>query len=132
MKHEVLIIDNEDLILTLVKKLVIKSKIHPSPLLFTKVNDALEYLQVDKKNNLPSLIFLDIHLPDLNAWDFLTLLENFLPSAPIHVVLITSSINMSDRKKAGKFKHVIGYLEKPLLLTDLESIKKLKPVAMFY
>lgn len=132
MKYEVLIIDDEDLILTLVKKLVIKSKIHPSPLLFTTINEALDYLEEGKTKELPSLIFLDIHLPDLNAWDFLTVLEKFPPIVPIHVVMITSSINLSDKKKAEKFKHVIGYLEKPLLLGDLESVKKLKPIAMFF
>ncbi|ERM80670.1 hypothetical protein P872_12455 [Rhodonellum psychrophilum GCM71 = DSM 17998] len=132
MKYEVLIIDDEDLILTLVRKLIIKSKIHPSPLLFTTVNEALEYIQVEKTQDLCSLVLLDIHLPDFNAWDFLTALENFHPHSPIYVVMITSSINLSDRKKAEKFRQVIGYLEKPLLLADMESIKQLEPLSKFF
>lgn len=48
------------------------------------------------------------------------------------VVMVTSSVNRSDREKAKSFRRVIGYVEKPLDLEVCDKLKKLEPIKNFF
>lgn len=65
----------------------------------------------------PDLIFLDINMPLMNGWDFLD--KMLAESLHFKVVILTSSVNMIDRRMAGKYINVIGYLEKPATLASI-------------
>ena len=66
------------------------------------------------------LIFLDIHMPDFNGFDFVETLKY-----KTKVVLITSDDQLAI--KAFKYLNIVDYLLKPLSLDSLEkSIEKIK------
>ncbi len=64
--------------------------------------------------NGPDLIFLDINMPVMNGFEFLAEVqkEKLCPNAKI--VMLSSSINPSDKQKSESFPQVIDYIIKPL------------------
>ncbi len=58
------------------------------------------------------LVLLDINMPVMNAWDFLDTLKE--ASICIDVVILSSSINPEDITRAGNYKNIKGFLNKPL------------------
>lgn len=70
----------------------------------------------DENNNTPTLLFLDINMPALTAWEFLEIFKNFPSSIKDQFVIyiLTSSIDYRDKEKADTDPHVSGSLCKPL------------------
>lgn len=97
-------------------------KAHPCVFVkvFTEIGSALEYL----KANIPQIIFLDIAFPHLDGWFFLKTYSSFENQAK--VLILTSSIDPTDKEKALGFNCVGGFIIKPLntLITrnELEKV----------
>lgn len=121
MNLEVLVVDDDAVVLFLHKVLINKSVIPSNVKDFQDAEEALTYSeQRASKNYL--LIFLDINMPGLNGWEFLERLEKMPFSEKIFVVMVTSSINRSDRERASKYPNVMDYREKPLSKQVCEDI----------
>lgn len=125
---EVLIVD-DDPVVSLLHKNQLKVTMMPlPPLLFRNGRTALDFLKKKDSEENNFLILLDIHMPVLNGWEFLTALKNENLSSGIFVILVTSSINKEDHIRSKEFKHVIGFCRKPLLADQLRQIMQLKEV----
>lgn len=129
MDLDVVVIDDDAVVLFLHKVLIQKSELPSNVKDFLNAQEALDFVRqrIAKKH---LLIFLDINMPELSGWEFLEQLEQ-LPSGKkkIFVVMVTSSINWSDRKRAEKYPHVIDYREKPLSKSACKEIySKLLPL----
>ena len=75
-------------------------------------------------SDLPDLIFLDIHMPKMNGFEFLSALNeqyNGLKDK-ISVVLLTSSLDPLDKKMSAEFPNIKLFLNKPLNVEKLEKI----------
>jgi two-component SAPR family response regulator len=68
------------------------------------------------------ILLLDINMPVMDAWDFLTLFEgvNELVKDRVKIHILSSSVNKADMARAQSDKNVEYYLIKPL---TKESIK---------
>lgn len=88
--------------------------------------DALEYLKTCMQTGVewPSIIFLDINMPKMNGWEFLTSYEQLYKpeNDSTIVVVLTTSINDLDRKKALASDLVDEYMQKPLDETGLREL----------
>jgi CheY-like chemotaxis protein len=74
--------------------------------------------------NVPEIIFLDINMPVMNGWDFLSAFEkiqaqiNKLP----RIYILSSTIDPEDYKKAKSYSLVEDFISKPLSRESLEKI----------
>ncbi|MFD1079647.1 response regulator, partial [Longispora fulva] len=91
---------------------------------FKNAPEALNYVRKHNSKTTPLLILLDINMPKMSGWDFLDLLQKEELEAEPLVVMVTSSINSSDRERAGTYPMVIDYLEKPLNKADCNSLNQ--------
>ena len=69
---------------------------------------------------LPTVIFLDINMPQINGWEFLDQLSEVSISS--HIYILSSSIDPSDHKKAMSYKMVKGFYSKPLEKEMIDAV----------
>ena len=82
------------------------------------VENGLEALAYLKKENQPppELIFLDINMPKMNGWEFLTQYKNFdaKQKSKVLIMILSTSANPDDIKRAKEIEEVTGFQTKPL------------------
>ncbi|WP_339710350.1 response regulator [uncultured Kriegella sp.] len=80
--------------------------------------EALEFLD----SNRPDLIFLDINMPEMNGFEFLSFIEENDFILESSIVMLTSSVLTRDKTKAMEFSCVVDYIEKPMNRDRMESV----------
>jgi CheY-like chemotaxis protein len=120
-KIDVLIIDDSPAFNHLTKILVERSGMDCNIKQLSNGQVALHHL--DTVNRYPQLILLDINMPVMDGFDFLS--EYVCRPGSIEqtkVYMLTSSPHETDRRRAETFDIVKGYFEKPLTEENLEKI----------
>lgn len=129
MKFDVIIVDDDPILLMMLKILVQQTELHQKPESFIKPAEALDWLSNHDTEEHHYLILLDIHMPEMNGWQFLNQLKASVTKSKIYVAMITSSIASSDKNKAKEYKEVILYLEKTITEKAVRDIKKMVEIA---
>jgi CheY-like chemotaxis protein len=98
--------------------------------------EALKYLTttVDGKYPQPDLIFLDINMPAMDGWTFMQKYStlDLNQQAKTIIVMLSTSLNPSDKEKADTIPLISGFMSKPLSeekligLRDTYFLKTLK------
>ncbi|MES2848254.1 MAG: response regulator [Bacteroidota bacterium] len=85
--------------------------------------EALKILDTND-NAQPELILLDINMPKMNGWEFLEAYKKLHVDEDDKkiVVVLTTSMNPEDKKKAGEISGVSEFNIKPLTPEMLEKI----------
>ena len=89
---------------------------------FNFAGDALLYLS-NEKNNWPSIILLDIHMPIMNGFDFLLQYKK-LPDnlrSICKIIMLSSSLNPNDQEKIKQESEVFAFIEKPLSVDKIRN-----------
>jgi CheY-like chemotaxis protein len=95
---------------------------------FLDPTEALHHLTT--QNIEYDLILLDINMPRLSGWEFLDKYEPLHKNIPI--VMLTSSLDPNDQKKAIASKQLSGFYIKPLTKETIEEIlNKVIPAKKF-
>ena len=93
---------------------------------FTNPLDGIEYLKSNSRegSQLPCVLFLDINMPYMNGWDFLTELKIISPELPktTLIYILTSSDFNEDVEKSKSFTELSGYFVKPLAPEYFEKV----------
>jgi CheY-like chemotaxis protein len=119
MNFETLIVDDDEMVVFLHKIAVTESGLTNSPIVAYNGEHALQYIQSHPA--VSYLILLDLNMPQMDGWEFLDAVQE--TDTPIYVVVVTSSVDLRDRKKAENYARVIDYFEKPLSVENCKQIK---------
>ena len=132
MNLEVLNVDDDKMVLFIHEKMMIHSGFSKSPKSFEDGYETLSYISEHKSEDKKFIIFLDVNMPNFDGWDFLEELENRQLDRFCYVFIVTSSIDSSDKDKAETYAPVSGFVEKPLSIDKLESLKQTKDIQHFF
>jgi len=77
--------------------------------------EALDFLKKENQTH-PDIIFLDINMPKMNGWEFMEVYKELRPDqkAKVVVMMLTTSENPEDKKRAALYPQIIGFNSKPL------------------
>jgi len=120
---KVIIIDDDDIMVFLQRKLFQRSGLAKDPISFKSATAAIEFLK-NEEINQHFLILLDINMPGMNGWQFLDILKELKISKNVFVIMVTSSIDGYDKEKAGTYSNVIDFMEKPVSMENCNRIKE--------
>lgn len=128
---KVLIIDDDDIVLLVERKMLQRCDITAHPLSFKGGKPAIDYLSAIEDDE-DILILLDINMPGMNGWEFLSRLERLEIKNKIFVIMVTSSIDRYDKEIAQKYERVIGFIEKPITADNCQKIKLIEEVSEYF
>ena len=129
--NNALLIDNDALINMMNAKLIEGSKIARNVNIVTNAKEALRILKKIDVSNLPEfpeIIFLDIDMPVMSGWQFLKEVEK-IPLIVLNkcrIILLGSSLDLFQIKKAKSNTMVNDYIPKPLTMKSLQMLRSAK------
>jgi len=125
--NNVFVVDDDKIYHFIIKKLLLSNNIDVKPNFYENGKVAIDEIKdkLDKGENPPDLILLDINMPVLDGWQFLEefkKLKNFIKNEII-IYIISSSDNITDKNKAKDFQEEIkDYYLKPMTNDAIKSI----------
>jgi CheY-like chemotaxis protein len=115
--HQHIVLVDDDVITNKMHKMLIRK--HPSEkkvAVFDNPQKALAYISAHQ----PDLILLDLHMPDIDGWRFLEMMEEL--NIFIDVVIVSSSIDPREHSKAKSFLCVKDFYTKPLTIEKVNQL----------
>ncbi|MCV9385840.1 response regulator [Reichenbachiella ulvae] len=121
LRRKVYVIDDDPILQRIMKKMLGNFDSDVDVHMFLHGEEAIEQLRQDVE--LPDLIFLDINMPIMDAWEFI---ENYqkLGIEIVPIYILSSSIDYRDIDKAENIELIKDYLVKPLKKDRLIEICK--------
>lgn len=106
--------------------------------IYNAAETALEFLNLNAQHlsNIPDLIFLDLNMPILDGFAFLSEFDKLPAQVRIKtkIIVLSSSGRSLDMEKAYSNKYVIDYIAKPLtsdiLLKSLKKRDAITPLSL--
>jgi CheY-like chemotaxis protein len=122
-----LILIDDDPVTNVINTRIISRHLSQQVIVFTDAHEALDQLKewtTVRSLEFPDIIFLDINMPQMDGWDFL----NEFQKLPDHfhkkcrVIMLTSSIDLSDVKRSKTYTSVTDFISKPLTPEKLRAL----------
>ncbi len=129
MKNKVIcIIDDDPIYQLLINKIITMSETDYDVISFKNGKEALDRFKLDIENDksLPEIILLDIEMPIMDGWDFMTEIDKALTQKndKTAIYIVSSSIAHEDKEKAKTFPEILGYFSKPMDSNKILEITK--------
>lgn len=127
----VLLIDDDDAVNFINQVVIKKAGITDNIITALNGKEALNFLEnITYQNNgdpqlsEKSLILLDINMPVMDGWEFLEAYHKAaIPNKNHnHLVMLSTSLNPDDRKRAEKIEEVSRFYSKPLTIDMINKI----------
>ncbi|NHM06244.1 response regulator [Flavobacterium sp. CYK-4] len=131
----ILCVDDDPITLMLCKMVIKKAEFAKELITAQNGEEALNYFDDLKLNNLgneiqnyPQLIFLDLNMPVMGGWEFLDSFakDDYRESfKDCKVIVLSSTIDPEDINKAKTYPMVLDFVSKPINKEMLDELKKL-------
>lgn len=92
---------------------------------FDKASESLKNFQecVKKNDGIPQVILLDLIMPEMDGWEFLSEIQKMAGwEDKVHVYIISAFAKSKDRDLAKSHPLVQGYFDKPLSKVSADKI----------
>ena len=123
----VMVVDDNEIDRYIAEGVIIKNRFSEKVIVAESAADALSFIEAhaDKPGELPQVIFLDINMPEMYGFDFLDRYEKLPGQVKKNciIMMLTTSLDSSDKKAASENKYVSMFLNKPLNKEKLEMVK---------
>ncbi len=121
MSYWVVVVD-DDLITTEVQKqMIIDSGLSTKPMSYRDGKEFVDALAVLQENPEKYVVFLDINMPGMDAWQVMDQLTE-AQWKKVKVYITTSSTDQRDKERAQQYQ-IDGYIEKPLTMNKCMELK---------
>jgi len=119
---KILLVDDDKIMLFLHETFLKRSGILCDTVLCYNGQEALHYLDTNQATDTTFLILLDINMPVMNGWEFLSVVKDrpYLPH--LLIVMVSSATEESEKARAFTFGQVIDYQQKPLTVETCRRI----------
>lgn len=120
------LVDDNEVDLFLQKRFIEISQFAREIREFNSPGAALEFLSSLDSHSFPEIIFLDLNMPLMSGFEFLTRFE-VLPveiTGKARIVVVTSSGHTKDRNRAYQYKSVLSFITKPFNTRHLEELRE--------
>ena len=123
MKKNFAIIDDDETTQFVVEITIDNTNLATNIAIFSDGKEAIDYFTVNVNNreNLPDIIFLDLNMPIMDGWQFLDHFAILKPQIEkkITIFITSSSTNKNDIIRAKKYNDVTEYIVKPITEEDV-------------
>ncbi|MEJ2005846.1 MAG: response regulator [Cyclobacteriaceae bacterium] len=123
----VMLIDDSEIDIFISKKILEVNHFSRDIVSTTSPREALDMLKTARNGSIPELIFLDLNMPVIDGFRFLSEFADLPKSVrdQIGIVVLTSSENDLDRDMASQSTSVIEYVSKPLTEEKVSKIRRM-------
>ncbi len=125
-KLKVLLVDDDTIYQYIASKTLQATGLTEKIITCSNGQEAYNFLEsnINKPDELPDIILLDVNMPVMNGWDFLHAFKNLQAPAlkDLPIFLVTSSVNDADINYSQQFSNVHDYIVKPLIKEKLSTI----------
>lgn len=128
---KILLIDDDQIVLLVQRKLLERCSFGNEILSYRGGEAALKYL-AEASNNNHFLILLDINMPRMNGWQFLSKLSQLEIVEKTSVIMVTSSIDKYDKEAAEEYSCVVDFIEKPITIDNCTRIRSISALKDFF
>ena len=118
MIEKILLVDDDEVSNFVTERTLLSSWDHLEVSTVTNGQLAKDFLI---NNDDPDVILLDLNMPLMNGLEFLEVFESEISSSA-KVVILSTSNRREDKEAALKFESVVGYIEKPVSVSVLETM----------
>lgn len=121
-----MVIDDDEIEHFLYERIIKRSNLFDEAVFFKSAEEALVYLKQPDRLDI-RVILLDVNMPRMNGFEFLEAATQDIGAEALGavVIMLTTSLNPSDKSRASSFSIVKGYLAKPLSQEHLVTVSEL-------
>lgn len=132
-------VDDDSIALFISKINLKKSNFCQEIISFENSFDALNYFENQIQlpadlQKIPNLIFLDLHMPGMDGWEFIDVFAEKYPifKENVLVILLSSTSNPAHKIKANDHQMVYALLDKANVENNLNLLKTLPKISAYF
>ena len=131
--NKILLIDDDAISSSINKFTVSSTGLFNDVIIKSTGKDALDFLkeEISKRENLPSILLVDIYMPDYDGFELIDLIDELFEDNNIelqpHLIILSDSKFIKDIEQFDKTPTLEHFLKKPLTKEVFENtLKELK------
>ncbi len=127
MLNRVIIIDDDSISILVTETMMRKNNFAKEIITFEKPQKALDFFEAEYPwdQGAPDYIFLDVEMPEIDAWKFMDCYKNLDSRIEErkHIILLSATFNPDDEARARIHPMVMELITKPVNGHILERLK---------